>query len=137
MSTSTGDVRPQPYNAAVGGFAAAALVAMLGDRVQAELRRLAARGVHSSRIEALARCWASLLRARDEWVTAEAAATAAPTAATLAGCGQELSTASAAAALGVTDNRVRQMCRSGQLAGRRVRGRWHVDAAAVRATFEE
>ncbi|MGH3679894.1 MAG: hypothetical protein ACRDT2_06510 [Natronosporangium sp.] len=115
------------------GFSAFALVAMVEDgRMVEQLEALERRGTDPRRVEALARCWASLRRAADEWTASAASVASAPDSAVLAGCGPEISTTVAALALGVTDSRVRQRLRAGQLPGRRVGCRWRVDVAAVR-----
>lgn len=51
--------------------------------------------------------------------------------ATEAGSAHELSTDEAAGRLGVTANRVRQLCRAGELQARQVGKTWLVDAASV------
>lgn len=131
------DARPQPYHAAVGRFAAFAIRSLIGEPAMvAQLTRLAAAGTDPQRILSLARAWRSICRAADEWTAAVAAEAAAPDPATLPGSA-EVDTATAAIALGITDNRIRQLCRAGRLAARRDRaGRWQVNADAVRRACE-
>jgi hypothetical protein len=72
-----------------------------------------------------------LRRAAAEW-TAATAAVAAPVA-PAAESSAEVCSADAAAALGLMPRRVRQLCQSGQLPGRKDRrGRWWVPVDALR-----
>jgi excisionase family DNA binding protein len=65
------------------------------------------------------------------WWRASAASAALDSAAPAGGSSQSMTTIEAGELLGVSDSRVRQLLRAGDLPGTRANGRWQVDRAAV------
>lgn len=128
------------HPAVLRGFPAFVVATYLDRQGFAEwLRGLA--GVHPELRAQLAEALAELelagaqykdWRASEVGVSAVDGSTAGPVAAAVGGSAHEISTEQAADMLGVTPNRVRQLCRGGQLRARQVGKTWLVDAASVR-----
>jgi excisionase family DNA binding protein len=125
--------RPAEARSPVAGFPAWAITPTLTQALPRLLDRLAAADpcVRAELVETVA----AVRRAGEEWARWRSAAdgrTALPQPEPLGSSPVWLTTEDAADVLGVSANRIRQLCRTGSLPGRRVGGRWLVDDDAVR-----
>lgn len=127
-----------PLGAYVAGFAAQILAKILADELPhrlVSLQRLAEEGkLHPDRLAEVTRMWAHVRAAARQWSTWRASvdgSTEDPSAEIAPRSSSEIDTATAATILQVTDSRVRQLARNGQIGARQVGGRWLVSRSDV------
>ncbi|MEV4511383.1 helix-turn-helix domain-containing protein [Dactylosporangium sp. NPDC049525] len=130
--------RPQLV-APVGGFAAFVFALVLDEHMPTRLTRLADRvergQLHQSRIGEVREMWANVRAAAEDWKQNQAASAGGSREARPAemrpDLTQEIDTATAARLLHVTESRVRQLVRSGEVAARKVGGVWLVSRSEI------
>ncbi|MDZ5443797.1 helix-turn-helix domain-containing protein [Micromonospora sp. 4G57] len=129
--------------APVSGFPAAVLVGVLAEHLPRVAEQVAAGRIHPDYLTQLREAYAALCEVAAQWrvwrracAEAEATAAADDSAAALSTAAaeglREIDTDAAAVVLKVTPNRVRQLCRAGQLPARKVGRTWMVPVGELR-----
>ncbi|MGI5179549.1 helix-turn-helix domain-containing protein [Dactylosporangium sp. CA-152071] len=139
MADLTGSPRPGRGHlvAPVAGFPAFVLAILLDEHMPARLvslAKLVEKGhLPPSRLTATRETWAAIRAAGEEWKHSASAggSTEALPAEMPSRSSQEIDTATAADLLRVTESRVRQLARSGDIAARKVGGVWLVDRSEI------
>lgn len=126
----TGHVGP-PLGAYVAGFSAYVIEMLLAEQLPDRLvrhRELVEAGkLDPARLAELTHTWAQVRAASAQWKAWRSSVDASaedPPAEIASGLPSEIDTATAAAILRVTESRVRQLARAGQLGGRQVGRTW-------------
>lgn len=141
MADLTSSPRPRRGRlvAPVAGFAAFQIAIMLKEHMPARLIRLqeleAAGRLPPSRRAAVRDAWAAILAAAEdweyEWRSSADGSTEALPAEMPSRSSREIDTATAADLLRVTESRVRQLIRSGDIAARKAGGVWLIDRSEI------